>query len=320
MILLALLVGSDYTVGIPGIGPVTALEILAAFPPPKNLEISYLSQSDLLSGLKEFKHWLYDGGHLGRGRTTLRSKLQNIQISDGFPSLQVVQAYLQPEVETSEEHFSWGKPDVVGLIDFAREKFGWTRTKAEEILNPVIKKLEDSTKQKSIKDYFTIKHKIEIDIPDTKMSKRVKVAIEKIGKTKEELDKEEEENEKKSKSKKRSKEKVNTEKSKENKPRRTKSTKKHEKQDNQNGKEIEQTTETEKTDDKPKIQRRRRSDIHKKEEIPQKEYAKISALRSKLKAIEVYRKSNIDKKTEKRVRKTREPKEDAGLSESSDSS
>lgn len=115
MILLALLVGSDYTIGIQGIGPVTALEILAAFPPAKNPQ-AYLSQSELLSGLSEFKHWLIDGGKLGLGRTTLRSKLHNIHISDGFPSLQVVQAYLQPEVETSDEQFSWGKPDVVGLI------------------------------------------------------------------------------------------------------------------------------------------------------------------------------------------------------------
>ncbi|KAJ8964829.1 hypothetical protein NQ314_004637 [Rhamnusium bicolor] len=33
MILFALLVGSDYTTGIQGVGPVTALEILACFPP-----------------------------------------------------------------------------------------------------------------------------------------------------------------------------------------------------------------------------------------------------------------------------------------------
>lgn len=89
MILLALLVGSDYTVGIQGIGPVTALEILAAFPPAKNVEISILSQNELLAGLTEFKHWLVDGRSYGPGRTTLRSKLQNINILDGFPNLEV---------------------------------------------------------------------------------------------------------------------------------------------------------------------------------------------------------------------------------------
>lgn len=52
MILLALLVGSDYTVGLQGVGPVTAMEILAAFPPSKGKVKEFnLSHTDLLSGM-----------------------------------------------------------------------------------------------------------------------------------------------------------------------------------------------------------------------------------------------------------------------------
>lgn len=51
MVLLALLVGSDYTVGLQGVGPVTAMEILAAFPPTKGKVNEFkLSHAELLSG------------------------------------------------------------------------------------------------------------------------------------------------------------------------------------------------------------------------------------------------------------------------------
>jgi len=51
MVLLALLVGSDYTVGLQGVGPVTAMEILAAFPPSKGKVNEFkLSHAELLSG------------------------------------------------------------------------------------------------------------------------------------------------------------------------------------------------------------------------------------------------------------------------------
>lgn len=73
-------------------------------------------------------------------KITLRNKLKNVVFTDNFPSVQVVQAYLDPTVDKSDEAFTWSKPDIVGLIDFAREKFGWTQLKSREILNPVIKR------------------------------------------------------------------------------------------------------------------------------------------------------------------------------------
>lgn len=75
MIRLALLVGSDYTVGLTGIGPVTALEILAAFPSEGD---------DLLQGLTNFCWWMKSGRVAGPGRTTLRNKLQNLEVHKGI--------------------------------------------------------------------------------------------------------------------------------------------------------------------------------------------------------------------------------------------
>lgn len=61
----------------------------------------------------------------------------------GFPSLAVADAYLHPKVDESKEAFSWGLPDLTSLRDFARQKFGWTKTKTDEILLPVVKKLDE---------------------------------------------------------------------------------------------------------------------------------------------------------------------------------
>lgn len=182
MVLLALLVGSDYTTGIQGIGPVTALEILAAFPSNTKQTEFQVSHPQLLSGLSEFRKWYIGSTKKGPSRISLRRKLKNLELSDNFPSLQVVQAYLDPQVETSREAFSWGKPDVVGLIDFAKQKFGWNKTKSEEILKPVLKRLEERHAQTSLLDYFKTKHKISSGEYEKHMSKRVKKALNKIGK------------------------------------------------------------------------------------------------------------------------------------------
>lgn len=186
MVLLALLVGSDYTIGVKGVGPVTALEILSTFPHPQASEFD-MTQAQLISGLREFKAWFNKGKSSGPGKSALKNKLKNVNISENFPNVKVVQAYMEPTVETSKETFSWSKPDFVALTVFAREKLAWSSKKIEDILSPVIKRVEESKIQKSIKEYFKTKFKLYSDDTEGKISKRVKLAIERFGKSPEEL-------------------------------------------------------------------------------------------------------------------------------------
>uniref|UniRef100_A0A1B0D0C2 DNA repair protein complementing XP-G cells n=1 Tax=Phlebotomus papatasi TaxID=29031 RepID=A0A1B0D0C2_PHLPP len=142
LIQMAMLVGSDYTIGINGIGAVTALEILAQFPGTE----SYDTDVARLSGLKSFKEWWYGSRHTSSKRSVLKGKLNNIVITDGFPSIQL-----------------------------AKKKFGWPRSRTDELLDPVLKKLKDRKVQPSIKNYFNIltpHHTTEM-----KVSKRVRKAI-----------------------------------------------------------------------------------------------------------------------------------------------
>lgn len=72
LIRMAMLVGSDYTLGLNGIGPVTALEILASFP-----------SHNLFDGLEKFRDWFTGRCKTGLPRISLKKKIRNTVISPG---------------------------------------------------------------------------------------------------------------------------------------------------------------------------------------------------------------------------------------------
>lgn len=179
LIQLAMLVGSDYTVGINGIGAVTAMEILSAFPPtPEEKGLTDKYQS-MLSSLRKFREWFMNGKQdLSKGKAILKNKLKNIEIFDGFPSINVLRAYMEPMIDDSTEPFTWGEMDIESILELTKSKLGWTRAKTEEILNPVIKKMNDK-KQSTIKDYFQVQMK-KIVFDEQKLSTRVQKAVKRM--------------------------------------------------------------------------------------------------------------------------------------------
>lgn len=135
LISLAHLLGSDYTEGLPGIGPVTAVEILSEFPGK--------------SGLENFREWWRSVQSQTRPKdadvlTPFRKKFRKSQgtklfLPPGFPNPAVYDAYLHPEVDDSNENFQWGVPDVEGLRQFLMATIGWSKERTDEVLVPVIK-------------------------------------------------------------------------------------------------------------------------------------------------------------------------------------
>eukprot|EP00501_MAST-03F_sp_TOSAG23-6_P000025 GSMAST32.ASY1.ANO1.26.1 assembled CDS len=115
LIHIALLLGSDYTDGVKGIGIVNACEVVSAFP------------NSNLSGLEKFGHWanaLQDPLHsIMKGKKTLSksilSKLTPTQhfmynhrkqrrvLPKDFPNPQVITAYMSPVTEKSDEIFQY---------------------------------------------------------------------------------------------------------------------------------------------------------------------------------------------------------------------
>ncbi|KAL1879323.1 hypothetical protein VTK73DRAFT_7160 [Phialemonium thermophilum] len=135
LISLAQLLGSDYTEGLPGIGPVTALEILSEF-----------SGAD---GLEDFKAWWEDVQMHNRPKSAdadspFRRKFRKTHalklfLPVGFPNPAVRDAYLHPEVDSSPEPFQWGVPNLDGLRQFLMDTIGWGRERTDEVLVPVIR-------------------------------------------------------------------------------------------------------------------------------------------------------------------------------------
>eukprot|EP00095_Tigriopus_kingsejongensis_P003704 maker-scaffold382_size189932-snap-gene-0.25 protein:Tk03704 transcript:maker-scaffold382_size189932-snap-gene-0.25-mRNA-1 annotation:"dna repair protein complementing xp-g cells-like protein" len=170
MILIALLTGSDYTLGVESVGPVTAMEVLAEFPGAG------------LEPLFAFADWWkknHENFHAPPG-TKLKEKLRRLTLPPTFPNENVVQAYIQPSVDNSLEAFSWAVPNFVEICDYAQDKFGWPKHKVDEIIKPVIKKFHVKISQGRIDGYF---QRERVALPDKghyQNSKRMKSAIDKV--------------------------------------------------------------------------------------------------------------------------------------------
>ncbi|KAL6712459.1 DNA repair protein rad2 [Coniothyrium glycines] len=140
MIDIAQLLGSDYTTGIPGIGPVTSLEILSEF-----------------SDLEDFKTWwtgVQDQSipKEADAKNPFRKRFRKNQgkklfLPPSFPDARVQEAYLYPDVDSDPEPFQWGVPDLAALRSFLSSQIGWTWERTDEVLVPVIRDMNRREKE-----------------------------------------------------------------------------------------------------------------------------------------------------------------------------
>ncbi|XP_058689892.1 DNA excision repair protein ERCC-5 [Poecile atricapillus] len=149
LINLAYLLGSDYTEGIPNVGFVTAMEILNEFP------------GHGLEPLLKFAEWWNEAQKNKKVRpnphdTKVKKKLRELQLYSGFPNPAVAEAYLKPVVDESRGSFTWGKPNIEQIREFCKDHFGWTRTKIDGILLPVMKQLNLQQTQLRIDSFFRL--------------------------------------------------------------------------------------------------------------------------------------------------------------------
>lgn len=139
MIELAQLLGSDYTNGIKGMGPVSSMEVLAEF-----------------GSLEKFRDWYNEGlfdTAIHKTESTfeknLRKKLvkNEVVLTSEFPSNLVREAYMRPEVDHDTTSFSWGTPDLDMLRQFMKARIGWPQERSDEVLVPLIRDINNRKKQ-----------------------------------------------------------------------------------------------------------------------------------------------------------------------------
>lgn len=149
MIDVAHLLGSDYTEGLPGVGPVTALEIIGEFP-----------------GLNDFRTWWEgvqsqkitkedDKGNAFRRK--FRRNATKLFLPQFFPDTRVNEAYTAPEVDSDPQPFQWGVPDLDALRSFLMATIGWSQERTDEVLVPVIRDMNrrmDEGTQANITKFF----------------------------------------------------------------------------------------------------------------------------------------------------------------------
>lgn len=152
----ALLLGSDYTEGVKGVGIVNATEILQAFPGER--------------GLEELREWVYSTTELDleptlpvypddasdEERTAIdtayrialfkfkhRNTKRSWAMSRSFPNREIIDAYLRPNVDDSAAEITWGVPQWDKIRDMMERKLGWSAEVVSQTIDPVIKQMSE---------------------------------------------------------------------------------------------------------------------------------------------------------------------------------
>ena len=135
LIRFAHLLGSDYTEGLPSVGPVTALEILSEF---TTLEAFADWWTAIQSGIT-LTSTQPNPPDSSSFRKKFRKNASKLFLPPNFPDTRVDLAYLSPEVDSDPQPFQWGVPDLDRLRTFLMATIGWSQDRTDEVLVPVIK-------------------------------------------------------------------------------------------------------------------------------------------------------------------------------------
>ncbi|CAB9502387.1 XP-G cells homolog [Seminavis robusta] len=184
MIALAMLLGGDYTEGVKGVGIVNGMEVIRDF----NVA------EDLKGGLQRFRAWL-DGfepvveANAKKEKGKVLSKEQRFHYEhrtgrnkwiapESFPSDAVISAYTNPVVDNSTTKFSFGVPDMDGILKFLTKHAGWVPEETRRVLAPVVERVEGKRSyQPRIDSYMTYERGIKF--ADVR-SKRLRKVFESV--------------------------------------------------------------------------------------------------------------------------------------------
>jgi DNA excision repair protein ERCC-5 len=135
LIKLGYLLGSDYTSGIKGVGPVGALEIMKEFGSLENFR-------DWWRKVQRGQDDVNDTDTAFKRRFKKAQLKKELYLEETWPDPEVRKAYTHPSVDNSAERFLWGIPDLDGLRGYLAEHLGWSTLKVDDLLTPLIKRMQ----------------------------------------------------------------------------------------------------------------------------------------------------------------------------------
>ncbi|KAK3116020.1 DNA repair protein rad2 [Teratosphaeriaceae sp. CCFEE 6253] len=150
LIAVANLLGSDYTEGLVGVGPVTALEILSEFDGSLTLFRDWWAAVQMNTVTKE-------DDRTNAFRKKFRRNATKLFLPPSFPDPRIAAAYREPEVDSDPAPFQWGVPDLDALRSFLMATIGWSPERTDEVLVPVIRDMNrraDEGTQANITAFF----------------------------------------------------------------------------------------------------------------------------------------------------------------------
>ncbi|KAH8829812.1 PIN domain-like protein [Flagelloscypha sp. PMI_526] len=156
LVRLAYLLGSDYTEGLSGVGPVLAMEVLKEF-----------NGEDGLLGFARWWRMVQSGKDeekdmVSAFRKRFKKRFKTLYLHADWPNTAVQDAYYHPVVDSSDEPFKWGLPDLDGLRTYLASELNWGQSKVDELLLPIISKMGKRNKasalakQGNLNEFFDI--------------------------------------------------------------------------------------------------------------------------------------------------------------------
>ncbi|KAI5983350.1 hypothetical protein EDD15DRAFT_2533782 [Pisolithus albus] len=121
-------------------------------------------------GLHKFKDWWFKV-QSGRDRAEdnktafrkrFKKKFKDLYLQQEWPNPLVRDAYYHPTVDSSEEPFKWGIPDLDALRHFINEELGWDQSKVDDLLMPIIQRMSrrnqvtSVNKQGDLNEFFNV--------------------------------------------------------------------------------------------------------------------------------------------------------------------
>uniref|UniRef100_A0A1I7XH86 XPGI domain-containing protein n=1 Tax=Heterorhabditis bacteriophora TaxID=37862 RepID=A0A1I7XH86_HETBA len=189
---IAILSGSDYSIGLRGVGVVSAVELAAEFTQERRADQN--AEEEVLSMLNRVEEWLLSVGteknetpQLTNNRRKLRLLIEKNNETthiEGIANRDVVSAYMHPVVDNSREQFRWRVVNIDKIRKILYSQLGWEDERFDKLtLSPFQRWNDFITGKASYQRHITsYTHKLQQCSSEqkTKMTKRVQSALHKL--------------------------------------------------------------------------------------------------------------------------------------------